>query len=64
MPGWLHDQTPGEKITLHVHRDEKELDIKFALGANDSKRFWIAEMPTITEKQRRICEGWLKGTTN
>ncbi|MGA8983320.1 MAG: PDZ domain-containing protein [Candidatus Acidiferrales bacterium] len=64
LPGWLHDQTPGEKITLHVHRDEKELDIKFALGANDSKRFWIAEMPTITEKQRRIREGWLKGTTN
>jgi predicted metalloprotease with PDZ domain len=64
LPGWLHDQTPGEKITLHVHRDDKELDIKFALGANDSKRFWIAEMATITEKQRRIREGWLKGTTN
>jgi predicted metalloprotease with PDZ domain len=64
LPGWLHDQTPGEKITLHVHRDDKELDIKFALGANDSKRFWIAEMATVTEKQRRIREGWLKGTTN
>ncbi|MGA8409651.1 MAG: PDZ domain-containing protein [Candidatus Acidiferrales bacterium] len=64
LPGWLHDQTPGEKISLHVHRDNKDLEIKFALGANDSNKFWIAEMPSISEKQRRIREGWLKGTTN
>ncbi len=64
LPGWLHDQTPGEKITLRVHRNDKEFDIKFALGANDSKRFWIAEMPSSTEKQLRIREGWMKGTTN
>ncbi|MFY9805190.1 MAG: PDZ domain-containing protein [Candidatus Acidiferrales bacterium] len=64
LPGWLHDRSPGEKITLRVHRDNKDMDIKFLLGGNDTKRFSIAEMSSINEKQRRIREGWLKGTTN
>jgi predicted metalloprotease with PDZ domain len=64
LPGWLHNHSPGEKTILRVHRDDKDVDITFALGANDSKRFSIAEMPSVTEKQRRIREGWLKGTTD
>jgi predicted metalloprotease with PDZ domain len=64
LPGWLHNRSPGEKITLRVHRDDNDLDISFALGANDSKRYSIAEMASVGEKQRRIREGWLKGTTD
>jgi len=64
LPGWLHNHSPGEKITLRVHRDDNDLDISFALGANDSKRYSIAEMTSVSEKQRRIREGWLKGTTD
>ena len=40
------------------------MDISFALGANDSKRYSIVEMAAATERQRRIREGWLKGTTD
>jgi predicted metalloprotease with PDZ domain len=64
LPGWLHNHSPGEKITLRVHRDDNDLDIGFALGANDSKRYSIAEMASVSEKQRRIREGWLKGSTD
>jgi predicted metalloprotease with PDZ domain len=64
LPGWLHDHSPGEKITLRVRRDDEDLDITFTLGENDLKRFSIAETPSLTEKQRRIREGWLKGTTD
>jgi predicted metalloprotease with PDZ domain len=64
LPGWLHNHSPGEKITLRVHREDKDLDISFALGANDSKRYSIAEMASPTDRQRRIREGWLKGTTD
>jgi hypothetical protein len=49
---------------LRVHREDKDLDISFALGANDSKRYSIAEMASPTDRQRRIREGWLKGTTD
>jgi predicted metalloprotease with PDZ domain len=64
LPGWLHHRSPGERITLRVHRDDNDLDISLALGANDSKRYSIAEMASVSEKQRRIREGWLKGTTD
>ncbi len=64
LPGWLHEHSPGEKVNLRVHRDDKDLDINFALGANDLKRFSLVAMDSITEKQRRIRDGWLKGTTN
>ena len=64
LPGWLHSHSPGEKITVRVRREDKDLDITFALGANDSKRYSIAEMVSTSEKQRRIREGWLQGTTD
>jgi predicted metalloprotease with PDZ domain len=64
LPAWLHDHSPGDKVALRVHRDDKDMEIKFVLGAQDMKRFTIAEMSSITDKQRRIREGWLKGTTN
>ncbi len=64
LPAWLHDHAPGEKVTLRVQRDGKDLEFTFALGAIDLKKFSLVEMSSATERQRRIREGWLKGKTD
>lgn len=64
FPAWLREHSPGEKIKLAIHRDDKDLNITFDLGRIDSRRFSVAEISSVTEKQGRIRDGWLKGTTN
>jgi predicted metalloprotease with PDZ domain len=64
LPSWLRQHAPGEPVTLHVQRDSKDLDLKFALGSIDLNKFSLIEMPAATEKQKRIREGWLKGKTD
>ncbi|MFZ3216814.1 MAG: PDZ domain-containing protein [Candidatus Acidiferrales bacterium] len=64
LPAWLHEHAPGEKVTLRVQRDGKEYDLTFALGSIDLHKFSLVEMSPISEKQKRIREGWLKGKTD
>jgi predicted metalloprotease with PDZ domain len=64
LPAWLRQQTPGETITLHVRRDNNDLDLTFTLAAIDLNKFSLVEIPGATEKQKRVREGWLKGKTD
>src|SRR5271156_5307245 len=64
LPAWLRQQTPGETITLHVRRDNNDLDLTFTLAATDLNKFSLVEIPGATEKQKRVREGWLKGKTD
>jgi predicted metalloprotease with PDZ domain len=63
FPSWVHERSPGEKITLRVHRDDKDLDLSFALGQTEEKRYSIAELHDATEKQRKLRNAWLSGKT-
>src|SRR5580698_4864990 len=63
LPAWLHDHAPGEKITLHVHRDDKELDVTYALGEIEDKHYAVVEIHDATEKQKRLRNAWLAGRT-
>ncbi|MGA7625273.1 MAG: PDZ domain-containing protein, partial [Candidatus Acidiferrales bacterium] len=64
LPAWLREHAPGEKIKITIHREQKDLNIIFELGEIDSRKFSILEMPSSTEEQQRLRDGWLKGTTN
>jgi predicted metalloprotease with PDZ domain len=64
LPVWLREQTPGQTITLHVNRDDNDLDLTFTLGAISLNKFTLVEIPGASEKQKRIREGWLKGKTD
>ncbi len=64
LPAWLRQHEPGETVTLQVQRDNKDLDLKFALGSVDLNKFSLLELPAPNEKQKRIREGWLKGKTD
>jgi predicted metalloprotease with PDZ domain len=62
--GWVRQHSPGEVIELRVQRDSKQLDVSFALGSNDVKKYSISEISHATDKQKRIREGWLRGTVD
>jgi predicted metalloprotease with PDZ domain len=61
---WARQHSPGETVKLRVRRDNKELDISFALGTNEMRKYSISEVSHATDKQKKIREGWLRGTVN
>jgi predicted metalloprotease with PDZ domain len=60
---WLRDHPAGERVTLKVRRGSEEKEFSFALGRQSEAVFQVVESPEATEKQRRIREGILRGTT-
>src|SRR6202050_2897098 len=64
FPQWVRQHSPGEIVKLRIHRDGKELDISFALGSNETKKYLISELVHVSDRQKRIREGWLRGTVN
>jgi predicted metalloprotease with PDZ domain len=61
---WTRERSPGEQISLRIHRDGKDSDISYALGTTEVKNYSIVELAHATEKQKRIREGWLRGRTD
>jgi predicted metalloprotease with PDZ domain len=59
---WLRNKNPGDPLKLRVLRDEKPLEITFALGGKSQSVFAIAEDPQAPPKARAIREGLLRGT--
>jgi predicted metalloprotease with PDZ domain len=54
----------GETATLHVNRGGQELDISFQVGAREEQIYSIVEASHPTDKQHRIRNGLLHGTTD
>ncbi len=61
---WLQQHKPGDSVRIHLRRQGQELDITFKLGAQSVQEYRLDELKGANEKQRRIREGLLKGTTN
>jgi predicted metalloprotease with PDZ domain len=59
---WLRNKNPSDPLKLRVLRNEKPLDIAFALGGKSESIFAIAEDPQAPPKARAIRDGWLHGT--
>jgi predicted metalloprotease with PDZ domain len=63
--GWLRDHHARETVKLRVRRDGEEKEISYALGEGGGDRHYsIVESPNPSDKQRRIREGMLHGTTD
>jgi predicted metalloprotease with PDZ domain len=60
---WLRNKKPGDTLKLTVLRNEKPVEIKFALGGKSQSIFAIAEDPQASPKARAIREGLLHGKT-
>ena len=60
---WLRDHQPEERVTIKVRRGGEERDFSFPLGRQTDAAYQIAEIPSATERQRRIRDGILRGVT-
>jgi len=61
---WLREHRAGEGVRLRLRRDSEEKEVSFALGEREERMYEIEEAGQATEKQRRILEGLLRGTTD
>jgi predicted metalloprotease with PDZ domain len=60
---WLRDHQPDERVTVKIQRGGEQRDFSFPLGRQTEAAYQIEEMASPSEKQRRIRDGILHGTT-
>jgi len=58
------ERVPGDTLPLKIRRDSQEMDFSLKMGSRDVTQYSIEEIANPTEKQRRIREGMLRGSTN
>ncbi len=61
---WLRDHQPGERLTVKVRRSGQEMDFSIPLDRLTDAIYQITELSDATEKQRRIRNGILHGSTD
>ncbi len=64
-PGrWAAKQKPGEDLHLRVRRGDTELGVNLRLGEVQETAFQVVEASAVTDREKRIREGLLHGTTD
>jgi predicted metalloprotease with PDZ domain len=61
---WLREHKPGETIQLRIRRGTVESEISYGLGKRESSAYRMEENTGAGEKQIRIRNGILRGTTD
>jgi predicted metalloprotease with PDZ domain len=61
---WVAQQKPGGTLHLLVRRAEKELPLDVTLGEMHETFYQVTEISNAGERERRIREGMLRGTTD
>ncbi len=64
VEGLLALHQPGDTVRIRFSREGQQREVSVKLIARTEKTYRIEEGRGATEKQRRIREGMLKGTTN
>ena len=61
---WMRSRVPGDSMPLRIRRDSQEQDVTLKLGTREERQYSIEEIANPSDKQRRIREGMLRGSTN
>jgi predicted metalloprotease with PDZ domain len=61
---YLYQHAPGDTVKLRIQRNGSERDVSFALGKRTVQTYSISEIDGASQRQRRIRDGLLRGTTN
>jgi predicted metalloprotease with PDZ domain len=61
---WRLGLSPGEPAKLYIERDGQQMYISYRVGKREDEVYTIAEIAHPTDKQRRIRNGLLRGTTD
>jgi hypothetical protein len=60
---WLRDHQPDERVTVKIQRGGEQREVSFPLARQTEAAYQIVETASPTEKQRRVRDGILHGTT-
>jgi len=61
---WLRGRLPGDTARLRIRRGGRESEFAFALGQQAAQVYAVDEMARPSERQLRIRNGLLQGTTD
>lgn len=61
---FLFQHSPGDIVKVRIQREGSERDVSFALGKQSLQMYSISEIAGATDRQKRIRDGMLQGTTN
>jgi predicted metalloprotease with PDZ domain len=61
---WRLGLSPGETAKVYIERDGQQMYISYQVGTREDQMYSIAEVAHPTDKQRRIRNGLLRGTTD
>jgi predicted metalloprotease with PDZ domain len=61
---FLFQHSPGDTVKVRIQREGGERDVSFALGKRGLQTYSVSEIAGATERQKRIRDGMLQGTTN
>ena len=60
----LYQHRPGDTVNMRIEREGAPMNISFALAERMVQTYSISEIPSPSERQKRIREGLLRGTTD
>lgn len=60
---WLRERQPGDEVRLRLRHGTEEREVKFALASRGEMVYTLRELAGAGERQQRIREGMLNGTT-
>ena len=61
---WLRSHQPGDIAHVSIRRGDSLSDVTFALGEESARSYEVVEIQRPSERQRRILDGMLHGTTS
>jgi predicted metalloprotease with PDZ domain len=63
IDGWLRARSVGETLRFRVRRAGREREFSFTMGQGAAQAYTVEEMPQPNDRQLRIRNGLLQGTT-
>jgi predicted metalloprotease with PDZ domain len=64
VPRWLRDRQPGQTVRASIRRGDLAKELSFALAEEEAHTYSVAEVPHPSDRQSRILNGMLRGTTD
>ncbi|MGC1107875.1 MAG: PDZ domain-containing protein [Candidatus Acidiferrales bacterium] len=61
---FLFEHSPGGTVKVRIQRNGSQRDISFALGKRGVQTYSVSEITGASDRQKRILDGILHGTTN
>jgi predicted metalloprotease with PDZ domain len=61
---WVRGRSPGEMVRVRIRRADRESEMVFALSQEAAQAYAVEEMPRASDRQLRIRNGILQGTTD